>query len=333
MNNHITILITDPGIDDTIAILAAAGKEKDIAPIATYGNGPTQTTYANLTGLAKFITTHSPLPSQSSLPIYFGADRPLDFTTPFVGENVEFIHGKNLSEGLFQKEKAQSNPSSTLYEQIEKNKTPLDIISLGAVTEIAHILKRKNLIPLIKAITIMGGVLYNQGNVAPSVEANFSHDPKALQFILKQSELEKIPLTIVPLDLTEREELELTSKRLKNLTIGLGKKITKILNKFVGKNSTYSNFYKNKKGVYHYTNPLLEHRFKSCPIHDLTALLAHYHPELFRILKRPIIVSGVGEIMLPTAWMEKGVTCNIVLDIKNAVRYWEITKECLKQYS
>jgi purine nucleosidase len=322
------IFITDPGVDDAIAILIASAREKEIAFVATFGNGPTKTTYQNLNTLKKWITKNTNI----SLPIYIGTDHILDAERPFTGEDVQFIHGKNLLEGITSSNE-NGIPSSHLYNDIATKNQPVDILSLGAVTELAMILKTKSIIPHIKSITVMGGTFYNQGNVAPRVEANFSHDPKALRYVVQSAEIHQIPLMIVPLDLTEKEELELTSNRLEELTGGLEQNTADLLHKLVGKNSTYPNFYRGKRGVYHFTNPLKEHHFKSCPIHDLTSYMVLIHPELFTTVTRPVITGQDGSIAIPTSWMEKGIECSIALEIKDPKSYWKLIKKYLTALS
>lgn len=332
-SNNKTILIADPGVDDIIAILAAPNINSNLEFIATYGNGPTNITHSNYQGIIEFIAKNNNTPPASRI-VYFGADRPLNASSPHIGEDLEFIHGKNLSEGLFSKKNTQILPSSKLYDSLLEQKCQLDIISLGAVTEIAHILERQDLTPQINSITLMGGAISAQGNVAPRIEANLAHDPKSLQIVLQKINENKIPLTLIPLDLTESPTLEFTEKKLKKITTALGptSQISKLLYSLIGPNKTYPNFYCNKKGVYYHLPPYIEHLFKSCPIHDLTALLVHFHPELFNIIKRPLLVSELGELGIPTAWMDKGVECNIALEITNSEEYWKLTTDYLKTY-
>ena len=183
----------------------------------------------------------------------------------------------------------------------------------------------------------MGGAIHAQGNITPHhVEANFAHDPKALQQAMRIAQEHAIPITIVPLDVTENPGLELTIARLESIANQLhareSQNMADMLVRLAGSEATYPNFYRKKRGVYYHAPPYDEHIFQGSPIHDLTAVMAQKHPELFHIVTRPVVIDEYGALGIPTAWMESGVECSIVLDIKDPEHYWKIATNYLASY-
>ena len=61
---------------------------------------------------------------------------------------------------------------------------PVDIVAVGPLTNLGYALSLKpDIAGKINSLTIMGGG-YNVANVTGSAEANFWHDPEAVQIIL-----------------------------------------------------------------------------------------------------------------------------------------------------
>jgi purine nucleosidase len=208
-----TVIISDPGIDDAIALFAAAALPEETSFVATYGNASTIISSSNLNGITDFIQKNLKPEFKKNISAYTGADRPLKTKKPYE-KNLVFIHGEKACEGQFNKYQPIKTPSSLLYEKIIKENNKIDVISLGALTEIAIMLKNHMLLKKINSITFMGGALFTQGNIDTHIEANLSPDPEALDIVLQITAKYAIPLTIVPLDATENPNLELTTERL-----------------------------------------------------------------------------------------------------------------------
>lgn len=330
------LIISDPGIDDAIALFVSAAIPENLAFIATYGNATTTITSANLNGITDFIHKNLKPNFKKSIPAYTGTDRPLKSKKPYEA-NLDFIHGEKVCEGQFNNYKPLKNPSTVLYKKIIRENKKIDVISVGAITELAIILQTVEMLKHINSITFMGGALFVQGNRDTHVEANLYDDPQALDIVLRLCAKKGIPLTIVPLDVTENPDLELTTKRITNICNKLNKKssenIADMLMKLAGPKSTYPNFYRSKRGVISHIPPITKRLFKGSPIHDLTAKLVKTHPQIFTMIKIPIIQRYPGVLGVPTSWMNPPkYEHTVVMDIKDPEKYWDITVEYLSKY-
>lgn len=327
--NRKTVLITDPGVDDAVGILVAAAIDNRAVCISTYGNAETDITTRNLNGIASFIHENLRKPN-TSLQIYKGADRPLTSEKPYTpdGGSLYFIHGMYAIEGLYKdsSDKAEESDHLMLTQGT-------DIFSLGATTELVKVLRKQK--SSIQSITMMGGVLYQQGNKAPHVEANLVHDAIATAEILETVKKEKIRFTLVPLDLTQHEGLILTMDRLHQILSQLSEdgseSVAKLLDHLCGEDSTYRSFYLQKIGLY--DKDFRPRRFKGNAIHDLTAVLVKHHPELFRFEEMPVVALENGALGIPTAWMNlPQEKIRVAVDVVDIEGYWQKTSEYLSYY-
>jgi inosine-uridine nucleoside N-ribohydrolase len=253
------------------------------------------------------------------------------------GGNFFYIHGENAIEGQYKNIKFVQAPSTEAYTRLASSEKRIEIISLAAITEVVKLLQFQNIKHRIESITLMGGVLFTQGNVDTNIETNLAHDPKALDILLEITEKEKIPLTIVPLDITENPQLELTTERVQDIADKLksngSPNIAEMLLKLAGPKATYPNFYRQKRGVISHNSPFTERKFKGSPIHDLTAVFAKVHPELFETINIPIVQRYPGVLGAPTSWMNRpDWKCNIVMNIKYSNKYWNYMVEYLLRY-
>lgn len=166
------VCVTDPGIDDTVALLvwAAAGLQN---AVATYGNGPANEMAANLHGLTDFINAHLKGTDHEGKPVegFSGADRPLGATETwypeFPGKTVAFVHGGQGCQGEFTGSTPVKTPSGVLYERLDAPGVAVDVVSLGAITELVPMLQHGSMASRIRSITIMGGAIFEPGNVTP----------------------------------------------------------------------------------------------------------------------------------------------------------------------
>lgn len=185
------IIDTDCGIDDAIAIMIALTYENEviIKGITTVtGNTYVDQVTKNVLRLLDFF-------HREDIKVYKGASKPLIQKL----ERGAKIHGEdglgnvNLKES---KRKEEEIPAPVAIYEISKKEGPIDIITLGPLTNIAMAL---NLYPDLKnyinVIYSMGGAI-ERGNVTKFAEFNFHSDPEAVQFILNS----KVPFKIVPWD-------------------------------------------------------------------------------------------------------------------------------------
>jgi len=186
------IIDTDPGQDDAVAILLAlASLELDVLGItAVAGNVPLALTELNARKICE-------LAGKPDTKVFAGAVRPLvrDLVT------AEYVHGKTGLNG-------PDLPAPTmplqprhavdfLVETLQAQRATL--CALGPLTNIAMALNRApEIADNIDEIVLMGGGLFEGGNVTPAAEFNIYVDPHAADVVFRSG----VKITVVPLDLT-----------------------------------------------------------------------------------------------------------------------------------
>jgi len=347
-SGHATHLIinTDPGCDDAVALFSAAatasGKFTEVDSIAIYGNDSTHQTGKNLSTLGTIIEelrqTGSFFPD---LKYFSGAEKALDKNEPFQ-ENTDDIFGKHALEGIERKTTKVLEPSGVIYERIARTpEVNAHVLSLGAVTELAQMITRKDMVGKVKSITVMGGVLFEEGNRAPHLSWNFSCDPRAIEVVLRESEKQQIPVTLVPLDLTQKPDLGLTADRFawlyKELNLRGSHAIADIIKALVGTESTYFKFSTSPDRTIGSRKPPYDRiGFRGAAIHDLTARMVQADPDNFEIYPIQVLVDEKGQIGTAPDYMVSDDfhlhTIQIAMGVKDAERYWQQVIDSLSQY-
>ena len=209
------IIDTDPGQDDAIAILLAlASPELDVLGItAVAGNVPLALTKDNIRKVCE-------LAEMTDTKVYVGSDRPMNralFT-------AEYVHGAMGLNGV-------ELPEPTMPLQVQHavdfiietvvsrpNKT-VTLCTLGPLTNVGKALaKAPEIAPLIKELVMMGGGLFEGGNVTPAAEFNIYVDPEAAKLVFEAG----IPIVVMPLDVTHKA---LTTKARIDAFRALGTKV------------------------------------------------------------------------------------------------------------
>jgi purine nucleosidase len=191
------IIDTDPGQDDAVAILLAlASPELEVLGITVVaGNVPLALTVRN----ARMICE---LAGRPDVRIFAGAVRPMvrDLVT------AENVHGKTGLDGP-----ALPAPTMPLQERhavdflvetlMAEDAGSVTLCALGPLTNIALALIREpKIAPRIREIVLMGGGLFEGGNVTPAAEFNIFVDPHAAEIVLRAG----IPTVVIPLDCTHK---------------------------------------------------------------------------------------------------------------------------------
>jgi len=249
------ILDCDPGHDDAIAILLAAGSpEIELLGITTVaGNN----TIENVTHNAQAVCQVAGI----EVPIAKGASSPL-VTPQIVSED---IHGGTGMDGPVLPEVTGSlDPRhavdfiiDTVMAHPPKTVT---IAPVGPFTNIALAMRKQpEIVGRVKQIIAMGGS-YTRGNVTPSAEYNIYVDPEAAQAVFSAD----WPVTMVGLDLTHQA---LATPELQDRVRAVGGEISQFILDiwgFIGK--TYEEVFE----------------FPSPPVHDACCVAALIDPAVFR---------------------------------------------------
>jgi purine nucleosidase len=265
------LMITDPGIDDSFAIMYALLNPKInlVGIVSGYGNTPKEQSVKN----TAYLLT---LGGRADIPIIAGAAGPLS------GESIVYypeIHGK---EGL-----GPIKPPDTIQnvkvfdinkilEVVTQYKGNLVIVSVGRLTELAlmFILYGNDALKGVNSFYIMGGAFLVPGNISAEAEANFYVDPIAADTVMEKAH----NIHLFPLNITNKAI------------------ITPDIIDFLSKNSPtpfkpllkpafdyyYKAYQKNVPGI------------KGAPLHDVVPLMALTEPDFVKYIPRRVRVEEFG---------------------------------------
>ncbi len=192
------ILDTDPGsdFDDVFAItLAANSEEIDFTGVTIIsGKGELR---------ARIALKLLEMLGRTDVPVVVGAEEPLMrklmpwWTTfkPWGHEGVGFLTPED------DKRKPQAGHAADfIIEKVLEFPGEITLVPVGPLTNIAlAITKEPKIIPKIKEIVAMGGVVWPERfEVSPKLEHNFSSDPHATQIVFESG----VPITMVGLNAT-----------------------------------------------------------------------------------------------------------------------------------
>ncbi len=258
MTNRRDIIIdTDPGQDDAIAILLAlASSELNVLGIcAVAGNVPLPLTHSNIRKVCE-------LAQKQHTKVYVGCEKPMKrnlFTAEYVhGETG--LNGAQLPEPTMalQDQHAVDFIIETVLAQPDQSVT---LCTLGPLTNIGQALtKAPQIAPRIKQIVMMGGGLFEGGNVTPAAEFNVYVDPDAASITFNAG----IPMVVMPLDVTHKALT--TSARIEALR-SLGTKVGVAAAEWL---DFFERFDEEKYGI------------EGGPLHDPNVIAYLLKPELYK---------------------------------------------------
>ncbi|WP_223593180.1 nucleoside hydrolase [Neobacillus bataviensis] len=265
------LMIADPGIDDSFAIMYALLNPKInlVGIVSGYGNTPKEQSIKNTAYLLN-------LGGREDIPIIAGTAGPLS------GELVRYypeIHGQ---EGLGPIKPPDTIQNVKVYdinkilEIVAQYKNNIIIVSVGRLTELAlmFILYGNQALKDVSAFYIMGGAFLVPGNISAEAEANFFVDPIAANTVMEKAH----NIYLHPLNITNKALL------------------TPEVIQFIGENSPttfrplivpafdyyYKAYQKNIPGI------------KGAPLHDVVPLMALTEPDLVKYIPRRVRVEEFG---------------------------------------
>ncbi|MCR9137279.1 MAG: nucleoside hydrolase [Alphaproteobacteria bacterium] len=191
------IIDTDPGQDDAVALLLALASDRlDILGItAVAGNVPLPLTQKNVRIVCE-------LAQKPGVKVFAGSRAPMN--KPLI--TAEYLHGKSGLDGP-----VLPDPQMPLQPQhgvdfivdtiLREPPGDVTLCTLGPLTNIGLALQQApQLSERIKQIVMMGGGLFEGGNVTPAAEFNIYVDPQAAQAVFASG----IPIVMMPLDVTHK---------------------------------------------------------------------------------------------------------------------------------
>lgn len=309
MSKKKIIIDCDPGYDDAVALLLAAGNPSvEVLAITTVaGNQTLEKVTRNALRIAKLAGLN--------VPIAAGAARPLLRDQTVVATN---IHGESGLDGTTLPE-AQYNVDARHAAELiidivmkEPAKT-VTLVPIGPLTNIALAARLEpKIVERVKEVVLMGGG-YHIGNIKPMAEFNIENDPEAAHIVFE----EKWPIVMVGLDLTYQA---LATQDVKNTIASIdsdaGRFVTQVLARF-------SENYKKSKG------------FDAPPVHDACAVGYVIDPTVIETRKAPVHVECIGRYTAGMTVTDLRRTapedCHTSVAVKlERQRFWNLVVESLK---
>ena len=260
------ILDADPGHDDAIAwVVANASKDlKILACTAVNGNCSVYKASYNCRRVMALIGLDVPVARGKSSPLY---RQSLKAPTNVHGESG--LDGPALPEP--KRELDSRSAAQLMADTLRSSKEKVVIVATGPLTNVATLLiGYPELKDKIEAISIMGGGI-KYGNWTPAAEFNILVDPEAARIVFESG----IQVIMAGLDVTERalvypEDVEEIRK--------IGNPVSEIVWRWL------EFFYKFHLGL----------GYPGAPMHDVCAVMALIHPEVFKIEEMYVEVETKG---------------------------------------
>ena len=260
------VLDCDPGHDDAVAIVLAAGiDEIELAAITTVaGNQSLARTSDNALRVCALAGIE--------VPVAAGCDRPLVRPLEVAAE----IHGESGLDGAVLPEPAmQLDPRhgvDLLIETVLAGSGQTTVVATGPLTNIAVALRRApEIAGKIDEIVLMGGA-EGRGTVTPTAEFNIYVDPEAAAIVFESG----LPVTMIGLDLTHQA---LATAEVRARLRALGSTLALTIDDLLG---FFAETYREVFG------------FSSPPVHDACAVAYVARPELVQTAERFVAIECHG---------------------------------------
>ncbi|WVZ99472.1 hypothetical protein U9M48_044763 [Paspalum notatum var. saurae] len=179
-HRHKLIIDTDPGIDDSMAILMAfrAPTVEIIGLTTIFGNVSTEGATRNALLLCERA-------GHPEVPVAEGSPEPLKGGKPRV---ADFVHGSDGIGNLFlpapTANKVDESAAEFLVNKASEFPGEVSVLALGPLTNVALAIKRdSNFVSKVKKIVVLGGAFFAAGNINPAAEANILGDPEAADIV------------------------------------------------------------------------------------------------------------------------------------------------------
>jgi purine nucleosidase len=194
MNPKRLIIDTDPGIDDSLAILLAlASPEVKLEALTVVsGNSTAQQGVINALGVLELArSVEIPVAQGATIPLI----QPLLVATETHGE-VGIGYARLP---LPTRKPVQQHAVDLIIDMVLANPGEIGLVAIGPLTNIALAVRREpRIMDAVREVFIMGGAIRVGGNTTPLAEYNIYCDPHAAHIVFHSG----LPITLVPLDVT-----------------------------------------------------------------------------------------------------------------------------------
>ncbi len=290
------IIDTDPGVDDSMAILfALRSPELEVVGLTSvFGNADVENTTLNALRLVE-------LEGCGHIPVAKGAGYPIVRPRGRLGT---FVHGEdglgNTNQPLPKGKPLDIPAAQFIVETILDHPGEITLVPVGPFTNIGlALLLAPEIAKKVKEVVIMGGSAYNRGNASPAAEANAHNDPEATRLVFSAG----WPLTMVGLDVTYK--CIMTQEYLEDL-FRTGNRATDFLAQILPFYQAYHQQWHHMQGAIH--------------THDPSAIAYLIDRSLFKTKMMPVFVEVDGMCAGDTVpdpfqmWIKNPLT-NVCLDV------------------
>ena len=177
------IIDTDPGIDDTAAILFALGSpELQVDALTTvFGNVSVEKcTIERAAHIGGGWT-------REDIPVYPGSGRPFGMGEPAFAQYIHGSDGLGDSDAPEPTTSAQSrNAVMEIIDRVLESPGEITILAIGRLTNVALAINvEPSIVDAMAEVIVMGGAVTVPGNVTPVATANLWGDPQAADVVYK----------------------------------------------------------------------------------------------------------------------------------------------------
>lgn len=303
------ILDCDPGHDDAIAMILAAGNPAiDLLGITTVGGNQT------LSKVTHNTLSVARVARMSDVPVNAGCARPLVREV----EVAEGIHGDSGLDGVELPEPISQIGSRHAVDYIidtimEHEPGTVTLVPTGPLTNIAlAVRKEPRIAERVQEVVLMGGG-YHTGNWSATAEFNIIVDPEAAHIVFN----EKWPLTMVGLDLTHQA---LATPEVEEKIKAIGSECSEFV---LGLFAFFRKAYKEAQG------------FEHPPVHDPCTVAYLIDPTIVTTQKVPLDVELRGELTLGMTVADfrapapEGCTTQVAVDLDHE-RFWNLVIQAIE---
>jgi purine nucleosidase len=301
------LLDCDPGHDDAIAILLAAGSPGiELAAITTVAGNQS---IAKVTRNALAIAELAGL----DVPVAAGATRPLVRAVEYAPE----IHGDSGLDGPVLPEPARAlDPRHAVDVIIDEAMSAapgeLTLVPTGPLTNIAlAVRKEPRIVERVREVVFMGGGVH-VGNWSATSEFNVVVDPEAAHIVLN----EPWRVTMVGLDATHQA---LATPEVRAAIAAVGTRAAEVTGELL---DFYGGTYLESQG------------FAAPPVHDPLTVAYVLDPSVLEVVAAPLDVELRGELTLGMTVADlrapapEGCTTAVALSV-DAARFWSLVTDAL----
>lgn len=303
------IIDCDPGHDDAIAILLAAGNPNvEVLAITTVaGNAEVEKTSVNALKVCEI--------GSLDIPVAKGAGQPLVRKR----ETAPEIHGDSGMDGPLLPEPTKTlvdeHAVDLIIRELLNSDGDITLVPTGPLTNIAlAMVKEPRILPKIQEIVLMGGALF--GNKTPAAEFNIYVDAEAAKVVFESG----VPITMAGLELTHQAMATPDIvDRIQAIDNPVSDFIVDLLKFFRG---TYKEVFD----------------FPGAPIHDACAVAYCIDPTVFTTKLQRVDVETKGEFTYGMTVVDvfgvMGREPNVkVAQVLDKEKFWAMLEDALKTYS